>query len=177
MWGDERADSGRSLSDANRHASDEIRAAGGGRSAAGGRFAQWARARLGGARTDRAVHRSASDAAPFASSRAATTTKRGPDASRLLERALLSDARRCGAEVRIDSADAQRWASATFVGARHAITLSGPSSDAALRWVSALAEAEFDLRGHLVADLAVVRHVRNVDSFHATLEVLTVEER
>ena len=101
---------------------------------------------------------------------------RGPDATTLLERALLADATACGAEVRVESAAARRWASATFVGARHSFALSGPSGDAALRWISALPEAEFGLRGHIVADLAVISHVRDDHRFTATIEVLTVEE-
>ena len=103
--------------------------------------------------------------------------RRGPDATTLLERALLADAAMCGAEVVVESAEARRWASATFVGARHRITLSGPSGDATLRWIAALPEAEFRLRGHLVADVTVAAHARDGAGFRATIEVLTVEER
>ena len=46
-------------------------------------------------------------------------------------------------------------ASATFVGARHRLTLSG-SGVAFDAWVAGLAEANLPLRGHLVADVAVV---------------------
>ena len=83
---------------------------------------------------------------------------------------------RCGADARVERIEARRWASATFVGARHSVTLSGPPGDAMLRWLSALPEAEFALRGHLVADLVVVRRVHDDCHFIAEIEVLTVEE-
>lgn len=48
-------------------------------------------------------------------------------------------------------AEIEPWASVTFVGTRHVLRCaSGPD-------LSGLADAEFDLRGHLVADLSVER--------------------
>ena len=102
--------------------------------------------------------------------------RRGPDATTLVERALLADARACGAAIVVVEAEARRWASATFAGARHRFTIAAAAQDASLRWLSALAEAEFRLRGHLVADIAVTAQTRDAAGWTATIEVLTVEE-
>ncbi|RYE02475.1 MAG: hypothetical protein EOP61_08550 [Sphingomonadales bacterium] len=102
---------------------------------------------------------------------------RGPDAATLLERALLAGAQRAGCPVTIPKAEVQRWASATFVGARHALTLAGTKSPELDAWLAALPEAEFALRGHLVADLAVLHVAREGDAVSAQIEVLTIEER
>lgn len=97
---------------------------------------------------------------------------RGPDAATLLERRLRIAAEAAGAVVTVGESDWTRWASATFVGARHRVTISG-SGGAFDAWVAGLAEAELPLRGHLVADVAVV--ARTGDA--VVVEVLTVEER
>jgi hypothetical protein len=178
MQSDDHVAGSAGVSRADGHAADEVRSARGGGPAAGGRLVQWACATFGGARADRALHRRTSGAAAVAPARAAASRlTRGPDATALLERALLADAALCGAAVEIDAAAARRWASATFVGARHRVTLSGPADRATLRWISSLPEAEFALRGHLVADLVVESHERSAERFRATIEVLTVEER
>jgi len=102
---------------------------------------------------------------------------RGPDAATLLGRALTANAEAAGCPVAVQSADWTRWASATFTGARHMLSLSAPPSPELTAWIAALPEAEIALRGHLLADLSVVaaRHAR--DTITIELEVLTVEER
>lgn len=102
---------------------------------------------------------------------------RGPDASTQFERALLASAIAAGCPVAIAEADLTRWASATFTGARHMLTLTGAASPALTRWTDALPEAEFALRGHLVADLNVEAVRRDGADLRIMLEVLTVEER
>lgn len=102
---------------------------------------------------------------------------RGPDAATLVERALVAGAEAAGCAVTIPRSDVERWASATFVGARHALTLTGTHSVALGAWLAALPEAEFSLRGHLVADLQVTKVSRDGDTVAALLEVLTVEDR
>lgn len=97
---------------------------------------------------------------------------RGPDAATLLERRLRIAAEAAGVTVTVGEADWTRWASATFVGARHRLTLSG-SGVAFDAWIAGLAEANLPLRGHLVADVALV--ARTGDA--VMVEVLTVEER
>jgi len=102
---------------------------------------------------------------------------RGPDASTLVERALVASAEAADCPVTIPASDVQRWASATFVGARHMLTLATQTSPQSDLWLAALPEAEFVIRGHLVADLTVTRIARNGDAVTAELEILTVEER
>jgi hypothetical protein len=102
---------------------------------------------------------------------------RGPDAATTLARALLASAEAAGCPLRIAASDWTRWASATFTGAWHMLTLEGewcPSLDA---WLTALPEAEFALRGHMVADLTVVSVRREEEVATVVVEVLTVEER
>ena len=102
---------------------------------------------------------------------------RGPDAATLLERAILADARTSAVTVRVVTATATRWASATFAGERHAMSLEGERSAAADRWLGGLGEADLPMRGHLVADLVVIRTERSGERFTAMLEVLTLEGR
>lgn len=102
---------------------------------------------------------------------------RGPDAATLLARALAADARAAGCPVTIAAADWSRWASATFTGARHLLRLSAPPSPALIVWIAALPEAEFALRGHLVADLSVAAVHHDGAEVAIELEVLTVEDR
>ena len=61
---------------------------------------------------------------------------RGPDAATLLERALLAAADSAGCPVAIVASDWTRWASATFTGARHSLTLTAPASPRLDCWLS-----------------------------------------
>jgi hypothetical protein len=101
---------------------------------------------------------------------------RGPDAATLLDRALTTSAARAGLELAVTTAESTRWASATFTGARHVLEVA-IGGDAAAAWLAELPEAELPMRGHLVADLAVVRQARSGARIVATIEALTVEER
>jgi hypothetical protein len=102
---------------------------------------------------------------------------RGPDAETLLRRAIEACAEGAGCPVTLAESDWTRWASATFAGARHLLVLAAPPSPALDAWIAGLPDAEFKLRGHLVADL-VVEHVRRADgAVTISLEVLTVEDR
>lgn len=102
---------------------------------------------------------------------------RGPDATTLFERALSAGARGAGCPVAIVASTSVRWASATFTGARHGVTIDAPASDALAQWLAALPEAEFCLPGHLVADLVIVGSETDAGVCRATIEALTVEER
>ena len=55
--------------------------------------------------------------------------------------------------------------------------LTGEHCDDAKRWLASLPEAEFKIRGHLVADLSVIRRSHDGAWFEATIEVLTLEDR
>ena len=102
---------------------------------------------------------------------------RGPDAATLLERALLAAAEAAGCPAIVVTSDWTRWASATFTGARHSLTLTAQPSPRLDRWLVGLSEAEFSLRNYLVADLMVTRMCRDGDLVTVTIEALTVEER
>ncbi len=81
------------------------------------------------------------------------------------------------------------WASATFCGARHFITLNATSSsDAEMvaieKKLAALIDQDFDMAGHLVADIGVESHIREsevrnmVDGLthhQIVIHILTVE--
>jgi hypothetical protein len=71
------------------------------------------------------------------------------------------------------------WASVTFSGARHQMTfrLEGPGAEAAAaRFLAELSTAEFQLRGHILADIAVVAEERRPGYARIALEALTVED-
>jgi hypothetical protein len=102
---------------------------------------------------------------------------RGPDAATQLERALIASAGAAGCPVTVTEADLTRWASVTFTGARHMLTLAGMAAPTLERWIAALPEAEFALHGHLVADLSVEAVRRDATEVTVMLEILTVEER
>lgn len=102
---------------------------------------------------------------------------RGPDAHTLLGRALLAEAVAAGCPATLLRSDWKRWASATFTGARHQLVLSVPAGTSLERWIAALPDAEFTLRGHLVADLVIGEVRREGDLAELSLEALTVEER
>ena len=102
---------------------------------------------------------------------------RGPDVATLLERALLESARTADCPLALRVSAMTRWASVTFTGAKHLLTLTGEASSELDAWLAALPEAEFALRDHLVADMVVLSVRREEGSAAVVLEVLTVEER
>lgn len=102
---------------------------------------------------------------------------RGPDAATAIERALVAAAEAAGCPVEVTVSDWTRWASVTFTGARHMLTLVAAASPTLDRWLVGLSEAEFDLRHHLIADLTVTRMMRDGDTVTVEIEALTVEER
>ena len=101
---------------------------------------------------------------------------RGPDAGALLERALVGSAADAGIRLTVCAADWSRWASVTFSGARHRMSVSAAPSPQLDVWLAALPEAEFRLRGHLLADLALAGERRSAELVEIELEALTVED-
>lgn len=101
---------------------------------------------------------------------------RTPDAGVLLERALARGAAEAGIGLAILAADWTRWASVTFSGARHRLSVAAEPSARLDAWLAALPDAEFRLRGHLVADLAVAAVRRRGERVEIDLEALTVED-
>lgn len=83
-----------------------------------------------------------------------------------------------GQIVSIDPPVSRDWASITFTGQRHAVRLrlDGASADrAADAFLDGLAEREFDLRGHILIDIACVGDARDAEGVTLELEALTVE--
>jgi hypothetical protein len=86
-----------------------------------------------------------------------------------------------GGLFRVDELSSRNWASVTFSGARHtvAFSLEGEgAAEAADAFVAHMAEAEFDLRGHIVADVALAGQERSAagDCIRLRIEALTVED-
>jgi hypothetical protein len=79
----------------------------------------------------------------------------------------------------IEEVRSRSWASVTFSGARHelAFRLEGEGAEAAAaRFVAGLEAAEFPLRGHILADIALVGEERRPGCAHLRIEALTVED-
>lgn len=80
--------------------------------------------------------------------------------------------------IAIEEPVSRRWASITFSGERHRLRLSlagAAAASAADAFLDGLAEREFELPGHILADIALVEDKREGDSVRLTLEALTVE--
>ena len=103
-----------------------------------------------------------------------------PDAGDQLVRALRAGFAALGAETCIDERTSRDWVSITFSGARHRLKLrlegdkAGAAADALL---ADLTETQFDLRGHMLVDLAIIADERNESGARVrlVLEALTVE--
>jgi hypothetical protein len=80
----------------------------------------------------------------------------------------------------VEEIRSRSWASATFAGARHELTfrIEGAGAGAAAdSFLSTLTAAEFDLRGHILADIALVSEERTDEGqVRISLEGLTVED-
>ena len=85
-----------------------------------------------------------------------------------------------GANLIIEDIRSRPWASATFSGARHqlAFRLDGEEAeDVADRFLADIEAAEFPLRGHVMADVAVIARDRLDDGvMRIRIEALTVED-
>jgi hypothetical protein len=101
-------------------------------------------------------------------------TSRNPQC--LLEAAVIKQCAPCAAKV--IASTSIPWASVTFTGARHNIRLAINGPDAG-RKAAALAQSlsceEFDLPGHLVADLITADPEIDGDQAILAIEALTVE--
>ena len=75
--------------------------------------------------------------------------------------------------------DSRPWASATFTGERHrlTLTLTGPEAEVAADcFLNGLSERDFPMRGHILIDIACVGDTRGADEVRLILEALTVED-
>jgi hypothetical protein len=91
---------------------------------------------------------------------------------------------RAGEDSEILDSGITAWASATFLGARHSVTLAVRGEDALTQADmvrESLPEADFTLAGHIVADLSVDSGVIRMTEDQEvevvlTLSILTIEE-
>jgi hypothetical protein len=100
------------------------------------------------------------------------------DATTALLRAVQAPLEAAGQFV-LEDVRSRAWASVTFSGARHelAFRLEGEAAEAAAaRFVAGLEAAEFPLRGHILADIALVAEERRPGCARLRLEALTVED-
>lgn len=85
-----------------------------------------------------------------------------------------------GSTVTFDEIRSRAWASVTFTGARHemAFHVGGDgASGAADRFITGLEVAEFRLRGHILADIALAgRENVPAGGVRIRIEALTVED-
>ncbi len=101
-------------------------------------------------------------------------TLRGPDAGTLLIRGLRGHAGAAGVTMNVATIACTPWASATFVGTQHQLTILADPVPGLRDWIDSLPDAEFVIRGHIVADLAIDR-VESIDGRqHVTLAILTL---
>lgn len=88
----------------------------------------------------------------------------------------------CAGDAALEWHRGTAWASATFTGMRHALRLSFAGAAAVRRgeWLAAMvASHEFELPGHIVADMMVTeRQLQGAGepALSLTLEALTVED-
>lgn len=99
------------------------------------------------------------------------------DAGRALVRGILNF---INFDTVVEEISSRDWASVTFTGARHelALRLDGESAaEAADRLCENLEAAEFHLRGHILADIALMAREATPDGgVRLRLEALTVED-
>jgi len=100
-------------------------------------------------------------------------------AARELRRAVVKGFAGFPGTVTVEALASRSWASITFTGARSRLTLrleGKGASAAADAYCHGLEEREFDLRGHIVVDIAVKERRDESDArVRLTLEALTVE--
>lgn len=97
-----------------------------------------------------------------------------------LKRAIRAGFAALGAGVTFDRLTSRPWASITFSGERHRLTvcLPGPGAAAAAEaFLDGMEDREFTLRGHILADIEAAGMEREEDGqIRLTLEALTVED-
>ena len=105
--------------------------------------------------------------------------KRGNDATSAVIRAIAMNFMNFAVD--FEEIRSRSWASVTFAGARHELTfrVSGEgAAEAADHFIRHLDAKEFDLRGHIMADIALVSEERRdgENLVRISLEALTVED-
>jgi len=98
------------------------------------------------------------------------------DAAPLLASALRRSAGATGVAIEIVEQDDRPWASLTFTGARHRITLAADACPKFDAWLAAIGTAALTMRGHVAGEPDLVATHRIGTRHHATLDVVTVED-
>nr|WP_083672045.1 hypothetical protein [Sphingomonas montana] len=93
---------------------------------------------------------------------------RGPEPGRLLAAALLA---RLPAGTTLLEQGRTPWASATFVGTSHRLRFDCPDRPGAAAFAATVSDADFTLRGHLLADITAA-----ADGSALAVEALTLIE-
>lgn len=99
-------------------------------------------------------------------------------ADRALARALAQAFGEHGATLALEAMSSRPWASATFSGAQHVVTLrvTGPQAEAAANAILPdIGEREFALPGHVLIDIACDAEARVDGEVLLTLAALTIE--
>lgn len=115
-------------------------------------------------------------AAPIGRARPNPATRRSADPLPQLLRQL---AARAGGACLFDHIASRPWCSAMFQGRRHAITLRLTGAEAGARadaLAAGLADAEWSLNGHFVADLVIDERQERDDGVALFLSALTIED-
>jgi hypothetical protein len=102
-----------------------------------------------------------------------------PAAGDALKRALRVHFVHLGAAVAIESLASRPWASITFSGERHRLVLCIPGPGAAAAadaFLDGLAERDFALSGHVLADIVLAERCDEDEQVRLILEALTVED-
>ena len=102
-----------------------------------------------------------------------------PAAADQLKRAIAADLADFAGTIDME-VESRGWASALFEGGQHRLTirLDGPGAAAAAdAFLEGIAEREFALDGHILADIVPVRDSRDADGLNVslTLDALTVQ--
>ncbi|MBB4155389.1 hypothetical protein GGQ80_003309 [Sphingomonas jinjuensis] len=98
------------------------------------------------------------------------------DAAPLLASALRRSAIAAGISIDIVQAIERPWASLTFSGTRHCLTLTMESGKHADEWLAAIESAALLMRGHVAGEPALVARRQLADLIEATIEVVTIED-
>lgn len=102
----------------------------------------------------------------------------GGDALARLTRALAASTAAAGCDtLHVVAGTSRPWASATFVGERHRLTLTLAPIDAARRWLAALADAELPMRGHVAMPPATDAVAERDGTLAIDLSVLTLHDQ
>jgi hypothetical protein len=83
----------------------------------------------------------------------------------------------CATFATVEHHESRAWASVTFSGERHRLVLRLAGDGAAAeadRFLDGLAEREFALDGHILADIVLVADDRDAQGVRLTLEALTI---